>query len=620
MPANPPTTSSPANLPTPGNISPSWLYAGCFTDPLPASNASEAHALSGSYLYSLDLTPVRCATFCGSGGFALAGVQYETQCTCGNNLRSSAQLTAEANCDAPCSGNSLVKCGGTYHMNLFVNRVLLDAIAGQSSAALSEPTSSSTRAVAAVASTGSIRAASSAVAVVASRSSASVAPSSSSAAAIQSSPVIGASSVAVEAAAASSSSAAVAAAAAAAASAAAVTAAASNSSDGGSGGVSGGTIAGAVIGALAGLALLGALLFFLCRRRRQRQQRGFGSSGANEKAGGNGSAIALGAGGAWARQASGGSSEEGGTSAAYEKSGSGLDAELGAAPDGAGAGLGLDGAGAAVAGARWSSLARSNSSDDEHPHEMPYVLGPVIPASPLLGPGAGLLAPMPTPSDGWRPGPFATADDTPPPTREQNRRASMPLTNGDIYAPPLGPLPPAPDGPSGRSRSTEISRVVSPFADPPSVLIHARRPSTALSGNSFATAPLTGGTGGRRPSEGSTTSALGGRAASVSKQARKPVPALVDGDAHALEQQQYYNGAGAAGRKASDDSTASSSVAELLGGAREMLREDGVGLPSNEPSPSAGVGGGSGSKTPDLFKGWDGKQLRTLDVDEPLKQ
>lgn len=594
-----------ANLPMPTDISASWLYVGCFTDPLPASNASEPHALSGSYLYSLDLTPVRCATFCQQGGFALAAVEYATQCTCGNDLRSSAQLTVESRCDSPCAGNQAAKCGGTYHMNVFVNRNLLDAIASQSSAALGEATSSTTRPLVS-ASSSAVRASSSAAAVT-TRSLAS-----SSAALSGFSTVVGSSSAALAAAASSSS--------AVAAAAAAAEGGASSSADGG--GVSGGTIAGAVIGALAGLALLGASLFLLCRRRRRRQHRAFA---ADEKASGAGSAIALGAGDAWAQQGSGGSSEEGGTSAMYEKSGSGLHSELGGAHDteaqagGPGAALALAETAAGVGGLASRRNSSGHSVDDLHPHEMPYVLGPVIPASPLLGPGAGLLASTPTPSESWRSAPLVTEDD-PAPQKEPNRRASMPLNNGDIHAPPLGPLPLAPDGssvlrsPSGRSRSTEISRIVSPFADPPPP-VHARRPSTALSGNPVAAAPLVGG--GRRPSEGSTTS-LGGRSPSVSKQARKPVPALVDGDAPALEQQQYYNADPATSRKASETST--SSAAELLGGAQEMLREDGVGLPSNEPSPSAGVGASNGTKTPDLFKGWDGRQLRTLDVDEPLKQ
>jgi len=69
--------------------------------------------LSGAGFGDNAMTHERCNKFCQ--GFAYAGVQYSSQCYCGNDL----PTETATNCNMKCAGNKNQICGGSWAMNVF---------------------------------------------------------------------------------------------------------------------------------------------------------------------------------------------------------------------------------------------------------------------------------------------------------------------------------------------------------------------------------------------------------------------------------------------------------------------------------------------------------------------
>ncbi len=95
-------------------------YIGCFTDS-PDRDMQGIQASVGGDMEFFDMgengTPDTCATLCA--GFAYFGLQYGNQCFCDNaNAMTQGQLT-EADCDAPCTGDASVMCGGTWRNSIY---------------------------------------------------------------------------------------------------------------------------------------------------------------------------------------------------------------------------------------------------------------------------------------------------------------------------------------------------------------------------------------------------------------------------------------------------------------------------------------------------------------------
>jgi glucan endo-1,3-alpha-glucosidase len=97
---------------TTAEILPTALTAlGCFQDTL-------SRILTGSSTTSSSMTPESCVAFCGSNGYGVAGVEFATQCYCGNTLFLSDQ-TSSSSCTMPCGGDSNQVCGGAYLLNVY---------------------------------------------------------------------------------------------------------------------------------------------------------------------------------------------------------------------------------------------------------------------------------------------------------------------------------------------------------------------------------------------------------------------------------------------------------------------------------------------------------------------
>ncbi|KAI0925387.1 hypothetical protein AcV7_005644 [Taiwanofungus camphoratus] len=100
-------TTSPT---LPGN----WTYEGCYTD------NTAARTLTGSSYTSTDnMTVESCISYCDSGSYVYAGVEYAQECYCGNNIENGGSNTTATDCNSACTGNANETCGAGDRMNLY---------------------------------------------------------------------------------------------------------------------------------------------------------------------------------------------------------------------------------------------------------------------------------------------------------------------------------------------------------------------------------------------------------------------------------------------------------------------------------------------------------------------
>ncbi len=86
-------------------------YQGCFVD-------DANRDLQGSVYISNDMTVELCAQTCNQQGFAVAGLQFATQCFCGSSFGAYGQAS-ESDCNVPCAGNGDQMCGGGWRNNIY---------------------------------------------------------------------------------------------------------------------------------------------------------------------------------------------------------------------------------------------------------------------------------------------------------------------------------------------------------------------------------------------------------------------------------------------------------------------------------------------------------------------
>ena len=96
------------------NLPPGWTYKSCYTD--------VGRTLNGaSYVDNAKMTQETCVAYCDGKGYAYAGVEYSTECFCGNTLASGSAVAPAADCGNACSGDATEACGGGNRLTLFYN-------------------------------------------------------------------------------------------------------------------------------------------------------------------------------------------------------------------------------------------------------------------------------------------------------------------------------------------------------------------------------------------------------------------------------------------------------------------------------------------------------------------
>jgi len=88
-----------------------YTYAGCIAD------ATNSRALSTGKGASSTRTVEDCSVLCT--GYAYFGVEYGTECYCGNSIGSSGVTMPASGCNMACGGNPLELCGGSSRLSLY---------------------------------------------------------------------------------------------------------------------------------------------------------------------------------------------------------------------------------------------------------------------------------------------------------------------------------------------------------------------------------------------------------------------------------------------------------------------------------------------------------------------
>ncbi|PSK50339.1 Kremen protein 1 [Elsinoe australis] len=90
--------------------------AGCWTD-----NARNQRSLPYQAFDSQTASIESCTAACAAAGYSIAGLEFGSQCFCGNSLGPYAQQTIAAGCTQPCAGNSSQVCGNGNRLSLYSN-------------------------------------------------------------------------------------------------------------------------------------------------------------------------------------------------------------------------------------------------------------------------------------------------------------------------------------------------------------------------------------------------------------------------------------------------------------------------------------------------------------------
>ncbi|KAI2083645.1 hypothetical protein LOZ35_006849, partial [Ophidiomyces ophidiicola] len=92
-------------------LPPSYTFEGCFTDSV------GARALTGGASVDAQMTIARCAASCAA--FQFFGLEYATECFCGNARAPASTPVAAAECNMPCGGDRSQTCGAANRLSLY---------------------------------------------------------------------------------------------------------------------------------------------------------------------------------------------------------------------------------------------------------------------------------------------------------------------------------------------------------------------------------------------------------------------------------------------------------------------------------------------------------------------
>lgn len=92
-----------------------WSALGCFYD-----STTSRTLRTASFTSVESMTISSCVSFCVSGGFDFAGVEFGRECYCDTVIHSPSSLVLnQSDCNVPCSGDGTTICGGELRLNIF---------------------------------------------------------------------------------------------------------------------------------------------------------------------------------------------------------------------------------------------------------------------------------------------------------------------------------------------------------------------------------------------------------------------------------------------------------------------------------------------------------------------
>ncbi|KAL8752627.1 MAG: hypothetical protein Q9184_005668, partial [Pyrenodesmia sp. 2 TL-2023] len=126
------TTSStgPAAVQTAGT----FAYQGCY------SEGTNARALAGTGTASSTMTVEICAAFCK--GYTYMGVEYSSECYCGDTIGTGAALVTDGRCSMTCAGDKNTLCGGPNGLSFYKSSPSLSSSSSTSRTSTSGSTTS----------------------------------------------------------------------------------------------------------------------------------------------------------------------------------------------------------------------------------------------------------------------------------------------------------------------------------------------------------------------------------------------------------------------------------------------------------------------------------------------
>ncbi|WVQ79634.1 hypothetical protein IAT38_001734 [Cryptococcus sp. DSM 104549] len=98
------------------------LPSGWTTSSICIAEGTSGRALASASYASSEMTQATCASYCGDKGYTLAGIEYASECWCGDILSNGASLLSTSTaCTMSCSGDSTSICGGGNALTLIVS-------------------------------------------------------------------------------------------------------------------------------------------------------------------------------------------------------------------------------------------------------------------------------------------------------------------------------------------------------------------------------------------------------------------------------------------------------------------------------------------------------------------
>lgn len=92
---------------------PTWQNLGCYSDSTIARTLDTSLNIAGN-------TVEKCQAECMAGGFIYAGMEFGSQCFCGNAILNDGAPIAASSCNRPCPGDSAAICGGSNALSLYL--------------------------------------------------------------------------------------------------------------------------------------------------------------------------------------------------------------------------------------------------------------------------------------------------------------------------------------------------------------------------------------------------------------------------------------------------------------------------------------------------------------------
>ncbi|MCJ1354543.1 MAG: hypothetical protein MMC33_004532 [Icmadophila ericetorum] len=114
------STSTSTSPPTATPSLNGYNYQGCYTD------ATDSRVLTGVSTSTGSMTWASCSAFCT--GYNFFGVEYGSECYCGNAFVNPTSVAPATDCNMACTGNATEVCGAGARLNLFKAKTTVNPI------------------------------------------------------------------------------------------------------------------------------------------------------------------------------------------------------------------------------------------------------------------------------------------------------------------------------------------------------------------------------------------------------------------------------------------------------------------------------------------------------------